>query len=207
MRRALLLILAVLGIASTAPRPAPAGDGVLRGVAGEAAVRFPRQTLTTLERIQRDIRGRSVGEMHLRRRIDEIERDAHRAERSADLDRSIERMRRSRVTSSDTGLLPGWSLDIRGRDRVIGTGKLFLRIGSLVDAAGTAAGDGRMDNARTLLDLARERLVRERWPEDDPNVAVLRARIAEVSARLATSPNGPRGGPRGGPTGGDQGIN
>ena len=117
--------------------------------------------------------------------LSEVRRDIGRAERRVKLEESLRRLRRGRVTTRDTGSLPGYPLDIRGEDRVLGTGKRFARLGSMIEAAGTAVADGRHDNARALVDLATRRLRSGGWPTDDPNVAALIGEIDRIEARLS----------------------
>ena len=136
------------------------------------------------ERLRRGLSGDTgLAAFRVGHELDEIERDVDRALRRADLDRRLAHRSGAGGLSAPAELLPPYPADIRGADRLLGTGKLFVRVGRLLDEADglTASGSG---SARLLplLDEAIRLLAGSDAPAADPNLVALSARIRNLRA-------------------------
>lgn len=120
-------------------------------------------------------------------RLSGLRFDADRIERRAKIERSIGDLESRRTSMAPPAAsLPGYALDLSGRDRLLGTGKRFIRLERLIGRA--EAGTGLRDAEAAQRDLRRARRALESEPRlrgsNDPMVEALARRIDRLERTL-----------------------
>lgn len=190
MSRSALAVAAGL-LALSLPCAVAAQD--LRGGGGSSlrsdSYRNPGEARWQAERALRRLSGdTSIEAMRQERALREIERDAAR-----ELRRREARGRREAPAEAGlrapAELLPPYPVDLRGRDVLLGTAKLFIRVGRLLDRADGLTAGGSSAAARPLIGEAAELLGQAAAapgvPADDPNLVALTRQLEAARARAS----------------------
>lgn len=119
----------------------------------------------------------------------QAEREAWRLrEQLRDIDRAARQVAPRVAPAGNRGLRDAafnqsWTRDIRGLDRRLGTAKTFVQLGRLLDQAERARSQGRIGQARELVDKAQSLSgIMAELDQTDPNVAIRSQQYAHLLA-------------------------